>query len=340
MGPELPHFLRDGGLDVVDAGHESPQRYGLRAGRRVEARRYIWPFKPDSMIHSMTGYGKATTTVGPRRFTIELRSLNGKQLDLGIRMPSRLREREMSLRKDLAGVLGRGKADLTISYETDAAEGRALNEPLIHGYLAALEKLASERGYEQPGAGLLDVAMRLPDTVATSQEAFDEEEWKEVRKAIDQAVASFQDYRMQEGATLAADFEARVGRIAGMEAGLTPLLEARIERVRDRIRHHLDEAIDRSRIDENRFEQEVLFYLEKMDVTEERVRLKAHCDYFLEMLGSAEAGQGKKLGFIAQEMGREINTLGSKANDADIQRIVVGMKDELEKIKEQVLNVL
>lgn len=340
VGPKRLHFLGDGGLDVVDAGHESRQRYGLGAGWRVEARRYIWPFKPDSMIHSMTGYGKATTTVGPRRFTIELRSLNGKQLDLGIRMPSRLREREMVLRKDLAAALGRGKADLTISYETDAAEGRALNEPLIHGYLTALEKIAAERGYGAPGAGLLDVAMRLPDTVATSQEAFDEAEWNEVRQAISEAVSAFQDYRAQEGATLAADFEARVGRIAMLEEGLTPLLNARIDRVRDRIRNHLDEAIDRSRIDENRFEQEVLFYLEKMDVTEERVRLKAHCAYFLEMLGSAEAGQGKKLGFIAQEMGREINTLGSKANDAEIQRIVVGMKDELEKIKEQVLNVL
>lgn len=292
------------------------------------------------MIHSMTGYGKASTTAGPRRFTIEIRSLNGKQLDLGVRMPSRLREREMALRKDLGQTIVRGKADLTISYETDAAEGRALNEPLIHGYLETLERLAGERGYADPGATLLDVAMRLPDTVSTSQESFDEQEWTQVRAAVEEALAAFQDHRAQEGATLEADFRRRVQVIADLEAGLDDLLNARIARVKDRIFNHLEEVIDRSRIDENRFEQEVLFYLEKMDVTEERVRLQAHCNYFLEMLALPEPGQGKKLGFIVQEMGREINTLGSKANDADIQRIVVGMKDELEKIKEQVLNVL
>lgn len=292
------------------------------------------------MIHSMTGFGKATTTVGPRRFTIEIRSLNGKQLDLGIRMPSRLREREMQLRKSLAAELVRGKADLTIQYESDAAEGRDLNEPLIHGYLDVLERLAKDRGYDRDHADLFSVAMRLPDTVSTSTETFDEAEWTEVSQAVGQAVLALQAYREQEGQTLDADFRQRVACIAALEARLDTLLDIRIQKVRDRIQNHLEEAIDRSRIDENRFEQEVLFYLEKMDVTEERVRLRAHCNYFLEMLASEANSHGKKLGFIAQEMGREINTLGSKANDAEIQRIVVEMKDELEKIKEQVLNVL
>lgn len=288
----------------------------------------------------MTGFGKATTTVGPRRFTIEIRSLNGKQLDLGIRMPSRLREREMQLRKSLAAELVRGKADLTIQYETDAAEGRDLNEPLIHGYLDVLERLAKDRGYDRDHADLFSVAMRLPDTVSTSTETFDEAEWAEVNQAVDQAVSALQAYREQEGQTLDADFRQRVACISSLEARLDTMLDIRIQKVRARIQNHLEEAIDRSRIDENRFEQEVLFYLEKMDVTEERVRLRAHCNYFLEMLASEANSHGKKLGFIAQEMGREINTLGSKANDADIQRIVVEMKDELEKIKEQVLNVL
>lgn len=287
----------------------------------------------------MTGYGKAHATAGPRRYTIELRSLNGKQLDLSVRMPSRLREREMELRKELSKGLVRGKVDLTINYETETPEGRALNEPLIGAYLDVLERIAAGRGYGKD-VSLLDTAMRLPDTISTSAEAFDEEEWKVLEGAVGEALKAFQAYREQEGATLDADFRERVARISSWEAGLDDLLEARITRVRERIQGHLEEAMERSRIDENRFEQEVLFYLEKMDVTEERVRLKAHCAYFLEMLEAAESGQGKKLGFIAQEMGREINTLGSKANDADIQRIVVGMKDELEKIKEQVLNVL
>ena len=291
------------------------------------------------MILSMTGYGKAHATAGPRRYTIELRSLNGKQLDLSVRMPSRLREREMELRKELSKGLMRGKVDLAINYETETPEGRTLNEPLIGAYLDVLERIAASRGYVND-AGLLDTAMRLPDTISASAEAFDEAEWKILEGAVGEALQSFQAYRKQEGATLEADFRERVARISDWEAGLDGLLEARITRVRERIQGHLEEAMERTRIDENRFEQEVLFYLEKMDVTEERVRLKAHCAYFLEMLEAPEAGQGKKLGFIAQEMGREINTLGSKANDADIQRIVVGMKDELEKIKEQVLNVL
>jgi uncharacterized protein (TIGR00255 family) len=297
------------------------------------------------MIQSMTGYGKATVTIGSRRYTAELRSLNGKQLDLNIRMPQALRENEMKLRKSLAASLVRGKSDMTLFYESDAADQRELNGPLIRHYLDQLEAISEERGYGKSvqghgqDAGLLSTVMRMPDTIQQSKDEFDEAEWLALLDLIGSATEQFLSFRNQEGATMEVDFRKRVQTILTLESDLDPLLTARIERVRGRIRSNLDEIRDRGRIDENRFEQEVLFYIEKMDVSEERVRLKAHCQYFLDMLDS-EVGQGKKLGFIAQEMGREINTLGSKANDAEIQRFVVQMKDELEKIKEQVLNVL
>ena len=297
------------------------------------------------MIQSMTGYGKATVTIGSRRYTAELRSLNGKQLDLNIRMPQAFRENEMKLRKSLAASLVRGKSDMILSYESDAADNRELNGPLIRHYLDQLEAISEERGHgnskegHSEYAGLIGAVMRLPDTIQQSKDEFDEAEWSAVLDLIGAATEQFLSFRNQEGATMETDFRQRVKTILALESDLDPLLTARIERVRSRIRSNFDEIRERGRIDENRFEQEVLFYIEKMDVSEERVRLKAHCQYFLDML-DAEVGQGKKLGFIAQEMGREINTLGSKANDAEIQRFVVQMKDELEKIKEQVLNVL
>tara|TARA_B110000285_G_scaffold223343_1_gene278714 strand:+ start:6406 stop:7278 length:873 start_codon:yes stop_codon:yes gene_type:complete len=290
------------------------------------------------MIQSMTGYGKATATIGSRRYVAELRSLNGKQLDLNIRMPQAFRENEMKLRKSLATSIVRGKSDMTLHYESDSADQRELNGPLIRHYLDQLETISEERGFERD-ASLLGTVMRMPDTIQQSKEEYEEAEWKALVELIESATAQFIAYRNHEGTTMEMDFRERVERILSLESDLDPLLTARIERVRSRIQSNFDEIKDRGRLDENRFEQEVLFYIEKMDVSEERVRLKAHCQYFLDMLDT-EVGQGKKLGFIAQEMGREINTLGSKANDAEIQRFVVQMKDELEKIKEQVLNVL
>ena len=185
----------------------------------------------------------------------------------------------------------------------------------------------------------MQVAMRLPDVLQQGKEELNPDEWKEIQQLIDEAVSNFLAFRVHEGSTLEADFRKHVANIADMEEKIGPLLDERIKRIRSRIQTNFDEIQDRGRLDENRFEQEVLFYLEKLDVSEERVRLKAHCNYFIEV-SEQPAGQAKKLGFIAQEMGREINTLGSKANDADMQRFVVQMKDELEKIKEQVLNAL
>lgn len=290
------------------------------------------------MIHSMTGYGKSASTIGSRRYTAEVRSLNGKQLDLSVRMPQAFREKEMELRKLLSSAIVRGKSDINLHYEADATDQRELNIPLIEHYLTHLEKLADKKGYEKDGR-LLGTAMRLPDTVQQSREEVNEDEWKQIRRLVEGAVSQFLEFRIQEGRAMESDLRERVDQILELESKLDPLLTERIERVRDRIQANFDEIKDRGRLDENRFEQEVLFYIEKMDVSEERVRLKAHCQYFMDIL-EADFGQGKKLAFIAQEMGREINTLGSKANDAEIQRFVVQMKDELEKIKEQVLNVL
>ncbi len=290
------------------------------------------------MLRSMTGYGKAEGAVGSRKYTVEVRSLNGKNLDLQVRMPSVLKEKEMDLRTELGARIVRGKSDLAIHFEADASETRhELNGPAIRQYVKELEALAVETG--QPTGNLLATAVRFPDAMQSSKENFDDEAWKGIHALVQEATANFDAFRDTEGATLAADFTQRLNTIAGLEAGLDPLLEARIQRVRDRIRTNLEETIDRAALDEGRFEQEVLYYIEKMDVSEERTRLTAHIAYFREIMENDEH-QGKKLGFVAQEMGREINTLGSKANDAELQRIVVQMKDELEKIKEQVLNVL
>ena len=290
------------------------------------------------MLRSMTGYGKAEGAVGSRKYTVEVRSLNGKNLDLSVRMPSVLKEKEMELRKELGARIVRGKSDVAIHFEADAAEARhELNGPVIEKYVDALRALAERT--DQPTGNLLSTAVRFPDAMQTSREAFDHEAWNGIRALVLEAADQFEGFRDTEGATLHADFSARLDTIDALEASLDPLLDARLNRVRERIRTNLEETVDRTALDEGRFEQEVLYYIEKMDVSEERTRLRAHIVYFRDIMNTGTA-QGKKLGFVSQEMGREINTLGSKANDAELQRIVVQMKDELEKIKEQVLNVL
>ncbi|MGB1364691.1 MAG: YicC/YloC family endoribonuclease [Flavobacteriales bacterium] len=290
------------------------------------------------MLRSMTGYGKAEGAVGSRKYTVEVRSLNGKNLDLSVRMPSVLKEKEMELRKQLGARIVRGKSDVAIHFEADAAEARhELNGPVIEKYVEALRTLAEKT--DQPTGNLLSTAVRFPDAMQTSREAFDHEAWEGIHALVVEAADQFDAFRDTEGATLHADFSSRLDTIDALEASLDPLLDARLKRVRERIRTNLEETVDRAALDEGRFEQEVLYYIEKMDVSEERTRLRAHIVYFRDIMNTGSA-QGKKLGFVSQEMGREINTLGSKANDAELQRIVVQMKDELEKIKEQVLNVL
>jgi len=292
------------------------------------------------MIYSMTGYGKATALIGSRRYTAELRSLNGKQLDLSVRMPSAFRSNEMELRKRMGHVIGRGKCDISLQYVIEGVEPRELNQPLIEMYIDSLAGISRSKDLATDDSALLSMAMRLPEVVQQPREEVDEAEWLTIVDLLDEASAQFKAFREEEGKSLEADFRGRIENILRLQAEMKPLIDARILRIRERIQSNFEEIQDRGRLDENRFEQEVLFYIEKLDVSEELVRLSAHCAHFTEVLNEVTPGQGKKLGFISQEIGREINTLGSKANDAEMQRVVVQMKDELEKVKEQVLNAL
>ena len=286
----------------------------------------------------MTGYGKAEGVIGSRKYTVEVRSLNSKQFDLNIRIPSIFREKEMGLRKTLREMVIRGKCDFFLSYEQDPSEVKhEINTKLVQTYISQLEALADSSGVKKEN--ILGMAIRMPEALQAPKEQLDEAVWTGVEELVIQALNAFNTFRETEGAATLEDFNNRIKSIRNESINLDPLLEKRLSKIRSRIKTNLAEVIDSSKIDENRFEQEVLFYIEKTDVSEERTRLAAHCDHFDEILADG-IGQGKKLGFIAQEIGREINTLGSKANDAEIQRLVVKMKDELEKIKEQVLNVL
>ena len=293
---------------------------------------YLW-----GMIRSMTGYGKAEGIVGSRKYTVEVRSLNSKQFDLNARIPSIFREKEMELRKLLRSRIIRGKCDFFLFYEMDSSESKhEINTPLVLKYIEQLSSIADSAS---TSSDLLALAVKMPDALQSPREELDEEVWNEIEDLVLKAIDNFDSFRGVEGTAIEADFVNGISIIRTLSVELDPLLEIRAKRVRDRIRTNLEDVIDTSRIDENRFEQEVLFYIEKTDVSEERSRLAAHCDHFDEIMSDG-IGAGKKLGFVAQEIGREINTLGSKANDSDIQRIVVKMKDELEKIKEQILNVL
>tara|TARA_B000000565_G_scaffold198990_1_gene152807 strand:- start:306 stop:1178 length:873 start_codon:yes stop_codon:yes gene_type:complete len=290
------------------------------------------------MIRSMTGYGKAEGVVGNRKYNIEVRSLNSKQFDLNTRIPSMFREKEMELRKLLRSRVIRGKCDFFLFYELDEAEEKhSVNAPVVANYISQLKDVATSSGVSN--SDLLALAMRMPEALSNSKDELDDKSWKEIEKLVVESLDKFDAFRNTEGKAIEEDFKSGINIIRKCSEDLDPLLDARLKRVRERIRTNLEEVIDTSKIDESRFEQEVLFYIEKQDVSEERSRLAVHCDHFEEILKDG-IGAGKKLGFVAQEIGREINTLGSKANDAEIQRVVVMMKDELEKIKEQILNVL
>lgn len=290
------------------------------------------------MIRSMTGYGKAEGVVGNRKYNIEVRSLNSKQFDLNTRIPSMFREKEMELRKLLRSRVIRGKCDFFLFYELDEAEVKhSVNAPVVANYISQLKDVATLSGVSN--SDLLALAMRMPEALSNSKDELDDKSWKQIEKLVIESLDKFDEFRNTEGKAIEEGFKSGISIIRKCSEDLDPLLDARLKRVRERIRTNLEEVIDTSKIDESRFEQEVLFYTEKQDVSEERSRLAVHCDHFEEILKDG-IGAGKKLGFVAQEIGREINTLGSKANDAEIQRVVVMMKDELEKIKEQILNVL
>ncbi len=290
------------------------------------------------MVKSMTGFGKGEATLQNKRITVEIRSLNSKQLDLSLRLPAVYRQSEYELRNVIARTIQRGKVDVFISVESQSVETSArINREVFREYLRQMNDTLAFAGIDADYDAILPVIMRLPDVVATESEAISEEEHAALIAAAEAAAAQLDAFRTQEGAILIADLLRRVELIERYRDEVVPFEKARTETIRTRILDNL--AKFPVEVDRNRLEQEMIFYLEKLDITEEKVRLTNHCKYFREV-AAGEEGAGRKLGFIAQEMGREINTMGSKANESNIQILVVKMKDELEKIKEQVLNIL
>ena len=290
------------------------------------------------MVKSMTGFGKGEAALRNKKITVEIRSLNSKQLDLSLRLPAVYRQSEYEIRNLIARTIQRGKVDVFVTVESQAVETSArINREVFREYLRQMNDTLAFAGIDADYDAILPVIMRLPDVVATESEAISEEEHAALIAAAEAAAAQLDAFRTQEGAILIADLLRRVELIERYRDEVVPFEKARTETVRARLLENLEKLqVD---VDRNRLEQEMIFYLEKLDITEEKVRLANHCRYFREV-AAQEEGAGRKLGFIAQEMGREINTMGSKANESNIQILVVKMKDELEKIKEQVLNIL
>ncbi|MBN2697549.1 MAG: YicC family protein [Bacteroidales bacterium] len=291
------------------------------------------------MIQSMTGFGKSECELQDKKLTLEIKALNGKQLDVNLRIPPLYKEKEIEIRQLIAAGLERGKVECCFYYElAGSAANSFINVPVVRDYYEKLHQLAGELGIETTEQTLCTV-MRLPDSLVTEKPELPEEEWKQVRDCLLKAIDELNLFRRQEGRSLESDIRERVSIILEKLNSVEVHEKERIETIRERIGNSLSDFLKNSAIDENRLEQEIIFYLEKLDITEEKVRLLSHCNYFLDSMN--ESGPvGRKLGFISQEMGREINTLGSKANHSLIQKLVVEMKDELEKIKEQLLNVL
>lgn len=291
------------------------------------------------MIQSMTGYGKAVVTFKEKKISVEIKSLNSKQLDLTTRIAPLYREKEMEIRQTIAKTLERGKVDFAIWIEKEAGlDGATINGPLVENYYQQLKAISAAAGIPEPQDWFATL-VRLPEvTSRAEQEELTDEEWAEASRCIGEALQQLQDFRRQEGAALQKKFEEKVANIASLLAELEPYEKSRVEKIRARIVEGL-KAIPEVEYDKNRLEQELIYYIEKLDISEEKQRLANHLRYFRETMNEPQS-QGKKLGFIAQEMGREINTTGSKSNNAEMQNIVVKMKDELEQIKEQVLNAL
>jgi len=291
------------------------------------------------MIRSMTGYGKAECLLSDKKLTIEIKSLNSKQMDTNTRLPSLYKEKELEIRQMISSELERGKVECSFYYELseDAASG-TINEAVVKSYYEQLYRLSGELGLNA-SLELFSTVMRMPDTIRTKKPELEEKEWKSVKDALKQALQHVNGFRVQEGKAADADLRQRIESISDKLGRIEQYEEERIGQIRERIGNNLLAYLKKDDIDENRFEQELIFYIEKLDISEEKVRLSNHCKYFLETMEDPGPA-GKKLGFISQEIGREINTLGSKANHAEIQRLVVEMKDELERIKEQILNVL
>ncbi|APU68266.1 MULTISPECIES: YicC/YloC family endoribonuclease [Christiangramia] len=285
------------------------------------------------MIQSMTGFGKSISQIPNKKITVELKSLNSKNFDLNARIPSQYREKELELRTLISNSLGRGKVDLSIFVEyTGEQTSTNVNTEVVKAYMEQLKKLVDTSDVE-----LLKMAVKMPDALKTEREEIDEEEFKAIEEAVQNALKEINNFRNDEGEALEKDLKLRIHNIQELLKQVIEMDPERVEAVRERLRKGIDEI--KEQVDENRFEQELVYYIEKFDITEEKVRLENHLDYFLKTINSSESN-GRKLAFISQEIGREINTIGSKSNFAPMQQLVVQMKDELEKIKEQILNVL
>lgn len=291
------------------------------------------------MIQSMTGYGKATAEVGNRKVIVEIKSLNSKAMDISTKIIPAYRDKELDIRSRITAALERGKVDFALYIDAAAATGaQTINAAVFNSYLQQIESLALKTEYRVPD-DIISTVLRMPEVLSSNQqEEVSEEEWQTVSKAVDQAINALVEYRKVEGGALEKKFREKISNISALLASVEPYEKERVNKIKERMRASMIDAVGKN-YDENRFEQEMIFYIEKLDISEEKQRLSNHLDYFIKTLEEGH-GQGKKLGFIAQEMGREINTLGSKSNQAEMQNIVVRMKDELEQIKEQVLNVM
>ncbi len=288
---------------------------------------------------SMTGYGKAVGEINSKKIVVEVKSLNSKQLDISTRIAGLYREKELDIRGMISQKLGRGKVEFSLYFDNSAkGSSSRINQNVVKSYYEQIKQLSEETGIPVT-EDWFSMLLRLPDTLKTEIEELDESEWAEIEKLVDKALDELIEFRKQEGEALERVFENNIKSIDQLLKEVEPFENERVEKVKERLEENLVTLSEKVEYDKNRLEQELIFYVERLDITEEKVRLKNHLDYFLETMHS-EAAAGKKLGFICQEIGREVNTLGSKSNHSEMQKIVVMMKDELEQIKEQVLNTL
>lgn len=291
------------------------------------------------MLKSMTGFGKSSIVLDGRTITFEIRSLNSKQIDMNLRLPSLLRDLEPEIRGLVTRVAERGKIDINATVDISGSEQPAtINRPLAIAFYRELQSLAAE--LQAPEQDLFSIVMKMPEITKNTREELSSGDKALLLEGITEALQLFDEFRKHEGELLEKDFSERIGKILDGLDLVGPHEQQRNSQMREKLRNSLDSFVENNSFDANRFEQEIIYYLEKLDITEEKVRLKKHCDYFLHTLKADDGANGRKLSFISQEIGREINTLGSKASDANIQKIVVEMKDELEKIKEQLANIL
>lgn len=291
------------------------------------------------MLKSMTGFGRAEQSVGDKTFLVDIKSLNGKQFELQLKLPAFLKPFEFDIRKLLSEKLGRGTVDCTISLkETGSAKPVTINTDLAKAYYQPLRALSEELGLDT--STLLSTLIKLPEVITPSSDTLTDEEWQKLTAVIKEAIKNLNYHRAEEGKSLRSDLELRIGNIVKQQEEIAKLEPLRKQKIRDGVIKMLEENVGKEHYDTNRLEQELIYYIEKIDISEEQVRLKNHCDYFTTILNEPEDSKGKKLSFVLQEIGREINTTGAKAYDSTIQKSVVLMKDELEKAKEQVLNVL